>query len=100
MNEYLGPERREEIVTRQECETVKAWVKDIDEELKLHTKAEARMEERIEQIESDLKEVRDDVKSILDIISRAKGAWALLGWAAGAVGAVVAAFAWAKDHLK
>lgn len=98
--EYLGPERREELVSRQECDTVKAWVKDIDEELKLHTRAEARMEERITQIEKDLGEVRDDVKLILDVVSRAKGAWAFAGWIAGAVAALVAILAWAKDNLK
>lgn len=100
MSEYAGVERRKDAVTRQECDSVKDWVKDIDEELKLHTKAEARMEERIEQIEKDLGEVRDDIKTLLDIVSRAKGIWGFIGWVAGAVGAVVGIVAWAKDHLK
>lgn len=100
MTEYLGPERREELVTRYECDTVKAWVKDIDEELKSHTKAEARMEERISQIERDISEVRNDIKTILDIVSKAKGAWWLLGIIATVAGSLVGMFVWAKDHIK
>ena len=100
MSDYTGPERRLEPVSRHEMTSIQSWVKDIDDELKVHTKAEARMEERITQIETDIKEMRDDVRRILDMMSRAKGVWGFLGWATGAVVALAAVWAWAKDHIK
>jgi hypothetical protein len=100
MTDYSGPERRIDGINRREWDGVTRWVKDIDDTLQDHTKAEVRMEERISTIETDLKEVKDDVKSILDMVSRAKGAWAFMGWIAGAAATLAAMWVWGKDHLK
>ena len=98
--ERRAEERRQDSVSRHELTNLYAWVKDIDDEMKSHTKAEARMEERITQIETDIKEVRDDVKTILDVVSRAKGVWGFMGWVVGVVVALAGMWAWGKEHLK
>ncbi len=85
-------------ISRHEWDGMTRWVKEIDDKLDGHTEAETRMEERINSIETDLKEVRQDVKSILDVLTKARGIWSFMGWLAGAVatlGGIVALF-WDK----
>lgn len=99
MADWDGIERRDP-VSRIEYESIEKWVRDIDSDLKIYTKAEARMEERLERLEKDISEIRQNISTILDIISQAKGAWAFAGWFAGAVATLAVAVAWIVEHFR
>lgn len=51
-----------------------------------------RLEARVDALESELREIKADVKSILALVNQAKGGWRtliLVGAVAGATGALV-----------
>lgn len=54
-----------------------------------------RLEGRMNSVESDLQEMKKDVKEILEVMNQAKGGWktlVIVGTVSGAVGAFLAKF--------
>lgn len=86
-------------ISRHEWNGLSEWVKDIDTQLKTHTLQEVRMEERISKIEDDVKEIKTDVKALLDIWTEAKGAMKLFTTVVGLLAAGWAFIEWLRSHF-
>ena len=65
--------------------------------LKQHTDEEI---ERYEDLKREIKELRETVKSLVDVWNQTKGVVSFVKWMVGIVGSVGAFILFIKDHLK
>lgn len=97
---WQGDERRADLPNRHEFNGLQSWIKDIDEKMILHSTQEVRMEQRLDSLEQDVSEIKNDVKELLTIWTEAKGAMKLVTWIIGALAAGWAMIEWVKSHIK
>lgn len=87
-------------INRHEFDGISQWVKDIDTKMTLHTQQEIRMESRLDELEKDLKEVKEIVKDLRDIWTQSKGAVRFLTVVISVLASGWAFLVWSKDHIK
>lgn len=97
---FDGADRRADAINRHEFNGLSSWIKDIDEKMILHTTQEVRMEQRLDQLEQDVKAIRHNVETLLEIWTEAKGAMRFVTVIISGLAAGWAFVVWAKDHLK
>lgn len=101
MGEWDGRERRAgELVNRAEVENLSGWLEKVDGSLEKHLLEEVAMEGRLVVLETDMKDIKDKVNEIHDLLTQAKGAWRLLIWIIGAAASGWALLIWIKDHVR
>ena len=71
--------------------------KELDEILSLHIQEENA---RFEQLSSDIKQLRQDVKDLTAAWQQARGMITLVKWLAGISGGIMVWITFFKDHLK
>ena len=89
-----------DLISRHEFDSTLAWLKDIDAQLAEHTKQEVKMEQRLDQLEQDVKDIKIIVTELRDIWTQGKGALRFLSILVGILAAGWGALVWAKEHLR
>lgn len=65
-----------------------------------HYERLVKVETKIEMIEPDLKEMRDDIKAIRSTLDQAKGGWKTLMAVSGLASAIGGTVGWMISHFK
>ena len=87
-------------IDREEFASYTSWVKDINNQLKTHTLQEVRMENRLDELEKDVKEIKEIVKDLRDVWTQSKGALRFLTVLVSVLSAGWIAVVWAKEHIR
>jgi phage shock protein A len=82
---------------RPDEESTKTYVKTLNQQA--DTKL-AVHENRLDRLESDIAEMKDDVKAMRQILAQAQGGWRMLMVVGGACGSLGAAISWAFSHIQ
>jgi hypothetical protein len=83
-------------IMRTDEDSTKTYVKTLNQQA--DTKL-AVHENRLDRIESDLTEMKEDIKAMRQILSQAQGGWRMLMVVGGACGSLGAAISWAASHI-
>lgn len=81
-------------------------MKDDDSSTRIKTMAQqaaatcSAHEVRLDHIERDIKEMKDDIRAMREILSEARGSWRTLVMIGGACGTLGAVASWLVSHIK
>lgn len=80
-------------------------MKDDDSDRRIKTMAQqaaatcSAHEVRLDHIEANIKEMKDDIRAMREILSEARGSWRTLLMIGGACGSIGAAISWAVSNI-
>lgn len=95
-----GEERRQPAsITRNEYEGLLRWMERMDDDLAKHLTQEIKSAARLEQIESDTKEIKDVLRKLTDAWTQAQGAAKIAKLLFFIIGPLVGAIAWLSTHV-
>ena len=69
-------------------------------EEKIDMRSYGRLEGQVEQLKSDVHNLKENVQAMRDLMEQSKGGWRTLVWLGGMAGTAGALISWAMSHVK